>query len=58
MRKLVARNSVLQTYIAQYELMEKHQLTAHEFEVQLASVALEDHVDGFIILEQPVMASA
>jgi hypothetical protein len=51
LQKLVARNSVFETYIAQYALMEQHQLTAIEFEHLLTSVAPEDLVDGFIILE-------
>jgi hypothetical protein len=51
LQKLVARNSVLDTYLAQYELMEQHQLTAFEFENALASVRPEDQVDNFIILE-------
>lgn len=50
MRKLVARASVLETYLAQYELMEQHQLTAGEFEAQLAAVDPDDQVDGFVIL--------
>ncbi len=51
LQKLVARNSVFETYIAQYALMEQNQLTAIEFEHLLTSVAPEDLVDGFIILE-------
>jgi hypothetical protein len=53
-QKLVAKNSVFETYIAQYALMEQHQLTAIEFEHLLTTVAPEDQIDGFIILEPAV----
>lgn len=54
MRKLVARASVLETYLAQYELMEQHQMTAGEFEAQLAAVTPDDQVEGFVVLTPAV----
>lgn len=54
LQKLVSRDSVFETYVAQYALMEQHQLTAIEFERLLGSVSSEDQIDGFLILEPAV----
>jgi hypothetical protein len=58
LEKLVARNGMLNTYLAQYELMEQRKLTASEFEREIASIDVEDQVEGFIILEPLAQAAA
>lgn len=50
MRKLAARDQALETYAAQYALLEQHQLSLGEFEAQIAAVAPDDQVEGFVIL--------
>ncbi|GEM_PF-3377390 len=58
LEKLVARNGMFNTYLAQYELMEQRKLTASEFEREIASIDVEDQVEGFIILEPLAQAAA
>jgi hypothetical protein len=50
MRKLAARDQALETYGAQYALLEQQQLTLGEVEAQLAAVPVDDQVEGFVIL--------
>jgi len=50
-QKLVTRNNVLEGYVAQYELLKAHQVTPSEFEKEVALLAPEAAVDGYIILQ-------
>jgi hypothetical protein len=51
LQKLVARNKVLSGFIAQYELLEKHNITPTEFEQKIASLPETAKVNGYIILQ-------
>lgn len=57
-RKLVARARVLESYVAQYELMEQHRLTMQEFTSALAELDPSDYVEEFLILEPLGVESA
>jgi hypothetical protein len=50
-QKLVARNNVLDGYVTQYELLEKHNITPNEFESRVALLAPTAAVDGYIIFQ-------
>jgi hypothetical protein len=50
-KKLVARNNVLNGFVAQYELLEKHNITPLSFERKIASLPSDVAVNGFIILQ-------
>jgi hypothetical protein len=51
LRKLIARSSVFEGYVAQYELLEEQQMKPSEFEHELASLPESSSVNGYIILE-------
>lgn len=50
LQKLVARNKVLSGFVAQYELLEKHNITPTEFEQKIALLPETAKVNGYIIL--------
>lgn len=50
-QKLVARSNVFEGYKAQYELLEKNNVTPSEFEREVALLAQTAAVDGFFILQ-------
>jgi hypothetical protein len=50
-QKLVSRNNVLNGFVAQYELLEKHNVTPSEFDRKLASIPSTAEVNGYIILQ-------
>lgn len=52
--KLIARNSVLDGYIGQYQYLEEHNLLPSAFENEIANISPEFHVDGFVILEPSI----
>jgi hypothetical protein len=49
--KLIARNSVLDGYVGQYQYLEEHDILPSMFESEIANIPPEFRVDGFIILE-------
>lgn len=53
LKKLVARSSVFEGYVAQYELLETQQVKPSEFEQQLAALPASASADGnrYLILE-------
>jgi hypothetical protein len=51
LRKLIARGSVFEGYVAQYELLEEQQMKPSEFEYKLASLPESSSIDGYLILE-------
>lgn len=51
LQKLTARDKVLQGYIAQYELLEKNDITPSQFEEKIAQIEPEAVVDGYLILQ-------
>jgi hypothetical protein len=55
LRKLIARSSVFEGYVAQYELLEGQKMIPSEFEHQLAQLPGADAIEGYLVLEpQPV----
>jgi hypothetical protein len=50
-QKLVARNNVLDGFVTQYKLLEKHNVTPTEFESRIALLAPTAAVDGYIIFQ-------
>jgi hypothetical protein len=50
-KKLIARNNVLNGFVAQYELFEKHNITPLSFERKITSLPSNVAVDGYIILQ-------
>jgi hypothetical protein len=56
-QKLVARNSVLDGFVAQYELLEKNNVTPTEFERMVSLLKPSAVLDGYIIL-QPIEIEA
>jgi hypothetical protein len=50
-KKLIARNNVLNGFVAQYELLEKHGVTPLAFERKITSLPSNITVDGYIILQ-------
>jgi len=50
-QKLIARNSVLDGYVGQYQYLEEHNILPSTFENEIANISPEFHVDGYIILE-------
>ncbi len=50
-QKLIARNSVLDGYVGQYQYLEEHNILPSTFENEIAKISPEFHVDGYIILE-------
>ena len=50
-QKLIARNSVLDGYVGQYQYLEEHNILPSTFEKEIANISPEFHVDGYIILE-------
>jgi hypothetical protein len=53
-QKLIARNSVLDGYVGQYQYLEEHNILPSTFEKEIANISPEFHVDGYIILEPTV----
>lgn len=51
LRKLVARGSVFEGYVTQYELLEEQKMKPSDFEEKLASLPESSLVDGHVILE-------
>lgn len=51
LQKLVSRNNVLNGFVAQYELLERHNITPSEFDRKLASIPSTAEVNGYIILQ-------
>ena len=51
LQKLVSRNNVLNGFVAQYELLERHNITPSEFDRKLASIPSTSEVNGYIILQ-------
>jgi tetratricopeptide (TPR) repeat protein len=51
LQKLVSRNNILNGFVAQYELLEKHNVTPTEFDRKLASIPSTAEVNGYIILQ-------
>jgi hypothetical protein len=52
---LIARSSVFEGYVAQYELLEGQKMIPSEFEHQLAQLPGADAIEGYLVLEpQPV----
>lgn len=51
LRKLVARDRVLQGYAAQYALLEEHRMKPSELGEQLARIEADSKIDGYVILE-------
>lgn len=55
LRKLLARSSVFEGYVSQYELLEEQKMIPSEFEHQLAQLPEADAIEGYLVLEpQPV----
>jgi hypothetical protein len=50
-QKLIARNSVLDGYVGQYQYLHEHNILPSTFENEIANISPEFHVDGYIILE-------
>ena len=50
-QKLIARNSVLDGYVGQYQYLEEHNILPSTFEKEIANISPEFHVDGYILLE-------
>ncbi len=50
-QKLIARNSVLDGYVGQYQYLEEHNILPSTFENEIANISPEFHVDGYILLE-------
>jgi hypothetical protein len=50
-QKLIARNSVLDGYVGQYQYLEEHNILPSTFENEIANISPEFHIDGYIILE-------
>lgn len=57
LKKLMARGSVFEGYVVQYELLEEQQLKPSEFEHQLAALPESSLVEGYVILEPSKIAS-
>lgn len=55
LRKLIARGSVFEGYVVQYELLEQQQMKPSEFEHNLASLPESSSVNGYVILK-PIKA--
>lgn len=53
LQKLTARDKVLQGYVAQYELLEKNDVTPSQFEEKIAQIEPGLAVDGYLILQPP-----
>lgn len=51
LQKLLARNSVFEGYVSQYELLEKYELTPSEFDQKLAQLPEESVIDDCYILQ-------
>ncbi|MFB2936846.1 hypothetical protein ACE1B6_16475 [Aerosakkonemataceae cyanobacterium BLCC-F154] len=51
MRKLIARSTVLEGYMAQYEVLETQQMMPSEFEQKIKELPESSAVDGYLILE-------
>jgi hypothetical protein len=51
LRKLVARGTVFEGYVAQYELLEQQQMKPSEFEYRVNGLPESSSVDGYLILE-------
>ncbi len=51
LRKLIARSSVFEGFVAEYELLEEQQMKPSEFEHEVASLAESSSVNGYVILE-------
>lgn len=51
LRKLVARDRVLQGYAAQYALLEEHGVKPSQLGEQLDRIRADAKVDGYVILE-------
>lgn len=51
LRKLVARGSIFEGYVAQYELLEEQQMRPSELEHELASLPESSLVNGYVILK-------
>jgi hypothetical protein len=51
LQKLVSRSKVLNGFVAQYELLEQHNLTPSEFDRKLTSIQSSAEVNGYIILQ-------
>ena len=51
LRKIIARGSIFESYLSQYELLEVQQLKPSDFERKLASLPESSLIDGYGILE-------
>lgn len=51
LRKLVARSSVFEGYVAQYEILRNYQTTPSEFEKSVASLPKSSSVEDYLILK-------
>ncbi len=51
LQKLVYRNNVIEGYLNQYELLEKHNMTPSELNNLISKIPQSDIIDGFVILE-------
>jgi len=51
MRKLIARSTVFEGYMAQYEVLETQQMMPSEFEQKIKELPESSAVDGYLILE-------
>lgn len=51
LRKIIARGSIFESYLSQYELLEVQQLKPSDFERKLASLPESSLIDGYAILE-------
>lgn len=51
MRKLIARSTVLEGYMTQYEILETQQMMPSEFEQKIKELPESSAVDGYLILE-------
>ena len=51
LRKLMARSSVFESYVAQYEILNAEQLKPSEFEQRLANLPQSSSVNGYFIFE-------
>jgi hypothetical protein len=50
-RKLIARSSIFESYVTQYEILDAQSKTPSEFNAQLASLPEDSFTDGYLILE-------
>lgn len=51
LRKIIARGSIFESYLLQYELLEAQQIKPFDFEQKLASLPESSLVEGYAILE-------